>query len=66
MFRLGATTFFGAGNDAAVGAAIVLHLFAIGPSLLLGLLFAAQEGLSVGGMRQLADRAERQPSAPLP
>ena len=43
-FRVGATTFFGAPDDAAVGAAIVLHLFSIVPSLVLGLFFAAQEG----------------------
>ena len=58
MFRLGVTLFFGAPNDAAVGAAIVLHALSIGPSLLLGLLFAAQEGLNLSGMRQLADQAE--------
>jgi hypothetical protein len=58
MFRLGATTFFGAPDDAAVGAAIVLHAFTVGPSLLLGLTFAAQAGLNMSGMRQLADQAE--------
>ena len=57
-FRLGATAFFGAREDAAVGAAIVLHLFSIGPALLLGLWFAAREGLNLTGMRQLAARAE--------
>jgi hypothetical protein len=41
-----------------VGAAIVLHAFTVGPSLLLGLMFAAQAGLNVAGMRQLADHAE--------
>ena len=46
-FRFGATMFFGAPDDAAVGAAIVLHAFTIGPSLLLGLFFAAQEGLNL-------------------
>ena len=55
-FRYGATRFFGAPDDAAVGAAIVLHLLSIGPALLLGLLFAAQEGLNVTGMRRLADQ----------
>ena len=30
-FRFGATTFFGAPDDAAVGAAIVLHVLSIGP-----------------------------------
>ena len=58
MFRFGATTFFGAPDDAAVGAAIVLHAFSFGPSLLLGLFFAAQEGLNMAGMRQLADQAD--------
>ncbi len=43
-FRLGATMFFGAPDDAAVGAAIVLHVLSIGPALLLGLFFAAQAG----------------------
>jgi uncharacterized protein (TIRG00374 family) len=58
MFRLAATSFFGAPDDAAVGAAIVLHAFTVGPSLLLGLMFAAQAGLNLSGMRQLADQAE--------
>ena len=62
-FRLGATMFFGTPNDAAVGAAIVLHLFSIGPSVLLGLLFAAQEGLNVSAMRRLADQGEQRQSA---
>lgn len=56
--RLGLTLFFGAANDAAVGAAIVLHAFSILPSLLLGLTFAAREGLNFSRMRQLADQAE--------
>jgi uncharacterized membrane protein YbhN (UPF0104 family) len=57
-FRIGATMVYGAPDDAAVGAAIVLHLFSIGPALLLGLLFAAQEGLNFTAMRRLADQAE--------
>lgn len=56
-YRIGTTMFFGAPNAAAVGSAIVLHAFSIGPSLLLGLWFAAQEGLNLAGMRQLADQA---------
>jgi uncharacterized protein (TIRG00374 family) len=63
MFRLGATTFFGAPDDAAVGAAIVLHAFTVGPSLLLGLMFAAQAGLNLKGMQQLADQPEVRRSA---
>jgi glycosyltransferase 2 family protein len=58
-FRVGATMFFGAPDDAAVGAAIVLHAMSIGPSLLLGLFFAAQEGLNLSGMQRLADQAEQ-------
>jgi hypothetical protein len=51
--------FYGAPDDAAVGAAIVLHAISIGPSLLLGLFFAAQEGLNLSGMQRLADQAEQ-------
>ena len=62
-FRVGATMFYGAPNDEAVGAAIVLHLLSIGPSLFLGLFFAAQVGLNLSGMRQLAGQAEHGQSA---
>jgi uncharacterized membrane protein YbhN (UPF0104 family) len=58
-FRLCATMFFGAPEDAAVGAAIVAHLLSIGPALLLGLFFAAQTGLNFSGMRRLADQADQ-------
>jgi glycosyltransferase 2 family protein len=58
-FRFGATTFFGAPDPAAAGAAIVLHLFSVGPSLFLGLLFAAQVGLNLNGLRRIADEAEQ-------
>ncbi|MCC7418058.1 MAG: flippase-like domain-containing protein [Acidobacteria bacterium] len=62
-FRYGATTFFGAPDDAAVGAAIVLHLLSVGPALGLGLLFAAQEGLNMSGIQRLADQAEHRSTA---
>ena len=58
---MAATAFFSVPDESAVAAAIVLHLFSIGPSLLLGLLFAAQAGLNVSGMRRLADQAQPQP-----
>jgi uncharacterized protein (TIRG00374 family) len=58
--RYSATAFFAADDAAAVGAAIVLHLLSIGPSLLLGLVFAAQEGLDIGGMRRLAEPNDAQ------
>ena len=53
-FRLGATCFYGVPNDAAVAAALVLHA-SLGPACCLGLLFAAQVGLNIAGMRQMAD-----------
>jgi glycosyltransferase 2 family protein len=56
-FRLATTVFFAAQDDTAVAAAIVLHLFSVGPALLLGLLFAAQAGLNVPNMRRLANEA---------
>ena len=57
MFRYGATTFFGASDEAAVGAAIVSHLFSIGPTLVLGLVFAAQAGISVTQLSTLGSQA---------
>ena len=61
-FKVGVTTFFGASDAAAVGAAIVLHLLTFGPSLVLGLMFVAQEGLNLTGMKQLADSESREPN----
>lgn len=58
-YRIGATTFFGAPDSAAVGAAIIAHLFSVGPSLVLGLFFAAQVGLNFAGMRRMAEEANR-------
>jgi uncharacterized protein (TIRG00374 family) len=49
-YRIGATAFFGADNDIAVGAAIVLHAISIGPVIIAGLLFIVQDGLKLGGM----------------
>jgi glycosyltransferase 2 family protein len=60
-FRLGATMFFGAADSAAVGAAIVAHVFSIGPALVLGLVFAAQVGLNLSGMRRIAAEAGPEP-----
>jgi uncharacterized protein (TIRG00374 family) len=58
-FRVGATMFFGAPDSAAVGAAIIAHLFSVGPSLLLGLFFAAQVGLNLSGMRRIAEEVNQ-------
>ena len=60
FYRLGATAFFGATNDRAVGAAIVLHAVSFGPVTIVGLLFLAQEGLSLSRVTTLvrSSRAE--------
>jgi uncharacterized membrane protein YbhN (UPF0104 family) len=57
-YKFAATTFFAAPDDAAVGAAIVLHVLTVGPNLLLGLFFAAQAGLNITVMKQLADQPD--------
>ena len=53
-YRIGVTTFFGAANDAAVAAAIVTHAIAYVPVVLTGLIFTAQDGLSVGRLTAMA------------
>ena len=53
-FRLGVTSFYGADNDAAVGAAIVQHAVNFLPVTLLGLWFVARDGLNMGRLRQMA------------
>ena len=56
-YRLGVTTFFGAPNDRAVAAAIVTHAISFVPVVLLGIVFMAQDGLSVRGLKDLAGAA---------
>jgi hypothetical protein len=53
-YRMSATAFFGADNDAAVAAAIVLHAVSFGPVVLAGFWFALQDGLRLGRIGQLA------------
>jgi NDP-sugar pyrophosphorylase family protein len=54
-YRFGMTSFFGAANASAVAAAIVVHALSFGPVILAGLLFMAQDGLTIGRLRSLAD-----------
>ncbi len=54
-YRIGATTFFGAANDAAIGAALVLHALSYVPTTVLGGVFMFQDGLSMARLRRLAD-----------
>ncbi len=60
MYRLGVTSFFGASNDAAVGAAILAHATSLLPVVVLGLVFMVQDGLSVTGLQELAGVARRE------
>jgi uncharacterized protein (TIRG00374 family) len=54
-YRIGATVFFGATEQAAVGAAIVLHAVAFLPVTVLGVAFMVRDGLTMGRVRRLAD-----------
>jgi glycosyltransferase 2 family protein len=58
-YRIGVTTFFGAPNDRAVAAAIVTHAISFVPVVLLGVVFMAQDGLSVSGLKDLAGAARK-------
>ena len=53
-YRVGVTTFFNASNNQAVAAAILVHIISFVPTVLLGVLFMAQDGLSFGRLQQLA------------
>jgi uncharacterized protein (TIRG00374 family) len=63
--RLGLTSFYGADNDAAVGAAIVQHGVNFVPYLLLGFWFLAQEGLNMTRLRQLSASARASAAEPV-
>ena len=56
-YRFGVTTFFGAANDRAVAAAIVVHALSFIPVVLVGIVFMAQDGLSIGRLKQMAGEA---------
>jgi uncharacterized protein (TIRG00374 family) len=57
-YRIGVTTFFGAGEDTAVAAAIVTHAISYFPVVLAGIVFMAQDGLSFGRIKALAGAKE--------
>jgi len=50
-YRIGATSFFGADNDTAVGAAIVLHAISVVPVTIAGLIFMVQDGLKLSSLK---------------
>lgn len=53
-YRIGATVFFGGEEQAAVGAAIVLHALAFVPVTALGLGLMVRDGLTMGHLQSLA------------
>lgn len=57
-FQIGATTFYAAPNDSAVGAALVLHAASFVPVTILGIFFMAQEGVRLSRVRELMATSE--------
>lgn len=53
-FRIGATAFYAAPNDRAISAGIVLHAISFLPVTIAGIVFMAQDGLTLGRMRELS------------
>ena len=62
LFQIGVTSFYGAPNDAAVGAALVLHAISFGPVTVLGIVWMVRDGLSLRSAVDLASGAG--PSTP--
>ncbi|MPY87656.1 MAG: flippase-like domain-containing protein [Luteitalea sp.] len=52
-FRFSVHTFYGVPNDRAVAAAVVLHALTFVPVIVAGLVFMAQEGLTLGRLREV-------------
>jgi len=57
-FRLGVTSFYGADNDAAIGAAILQHALNFAPVTLLGLWFLARDGINLTRLREISSTAK--------
>ena len=55
-YRIAVVTFLGVPEATAVGAAIVLHAVSFVPVTLLGLAFMAQQGLSLGRVKEMAQQ----------
>jgi len=58
-YKIAVTTFLGASDEAATAAAIVLWAISFVPVTLLGLVFMAREGLTLGRMREMAASKEQ-------
>ena len=60
FYQVAVTGFYNAAPDRATAAALVLHAVSFLPVTLIGIIFMAREGLSVGRMRGLANLAGEQ------
>jgi glycosyltransferase 2 family protein len=60
-YQIAVQSFFGAPDDRAVGAAIVLHALSFLPVTFLGLVFMAREGLTLGRAKALAEEGANAP-----
>ena len=58
MYKVAVVNFYGVAEPTAVGAAIVLHAISFVPVTLLGLVFMAREGLTLGRMTQMASETK--------
>ena len=58
-YMLGVRTFFGATEESGVAAALVVWASSFVPVVLLGLIYMAQDGLSLGRLNQLASEARK-------
>lgn len=64
-YQIAVQSFFGAPDDRAIGAAIVLHGISFVPVTLLGVYFMARDGLTLSGAKALAS-ADRDGPLPAP
>lgn len=60
-YQIAVQTFFAAPDDRAIGGAIVLHAISFIPVTLLGIVFMAREGLTLGRARSLAAQSSEPP-----
>jgi uncharacterized protein (TIRG00374 family) len=58
MYRIAVTQFFGARPDSAAAAALVLHAVSFVPITILGLVFMSQDGLTLGGLKEMRETAQ--------
>ena len=58
MYEVALTQFFGANQNAAAACALVLYAVSFVPVTLMGLLFMSQDGLTLGGLKNLRETAQ--------